>query len=76
MIGPNDTTPEAAAIQSRVIGQMTVARRLELAFEMSELARSLARARLREQHADWNETELDREMLRLAFLPDDLPPGF
>ena len=74
-MGAGDTTPEAAAIQALVIEQMTVARRLELAFEMSELARSLARARLREQHPDWGEPDLDRELLRLTFLPDDLPPG-
>lgn len=67
--------PDAAAIQARVIERLTVARRLELAFEMSELARALARGRLREEHADWDERALDRELLRLAFLPDDLPPG-
>lgn len=73
--GAGDTTPEAAAIHSMVIEQMTVARRLALAFDMSELARSLARARLREQHPDWGEPDLDRELLRLAFLPGELPPG-
>ena len=75
MIKPNDTTPEAAAVQSEVIARLTVARRLELAFEMSEMARALARARLREEHADWDDADLDRELLRLAFAPDDLPPG-
>jgi hypothetical protein len=52
-----------------------VAQRLELAFEMSQMARALARARLREEHAEWGESDLDRELLRLAFLPDDLPAG-
>jgi hypothetical protein len=75
VIKHGDTPPEVAAIQSQVIERMTVARRLELAFEMSELARALARARLRERHPDWGEADLDRELLRLAFLPDDLPPG-
>lgn len=75
MIKPNDTTPEAAAVQSEVIARLTVARRLELAFKMSEMARALARARLREEHADWDDADLDRELLRLAFAPDDLPPG-
>lgn len=75
MIKPSDTTPEAAAVQSEVIARLTVARRLELAFEMSEMARALARARLREEHADWDDADLDRELLRLAFAPDDLPPG-
>ena len=58
-----------------VIARLTVARRLELAFEISEMARALARARLREEHADWDDADLDRELLRLAFAPDDLPPG-
>ena len=75
MIKPSDTTPEAAAVQSAVIARLTVARRLELAFEMSQMGRALARARLREEHADWDDADLDRELLRLAFAPDDLPPG-
>ncbi len=75
MIKPSDTTPEAAAVQSEVIARLTVARRLELAFEMSQMGRALARARLREEHADWDDADLDRELLRLAFAPDDLPPG-
>jgi hypothetical protein len=53
VIKHGDTPPEVAAIQSQVIERMTVARRLELAFEMSEMA--LARARLRERHPDWGE---------------------
>ncbi len=75
VIRRSDTAPDAAAIQSRVIERLTVEQRLELAFEMSQMARALARARLREEHADWGERDLDRELLRLAFLPDDLPPG-
>lgn len=75
VIRRSDTAPRAAAIQSQVIERLTVAQRLELAFEMSQMARALARARLREEHADWGESDLDRELLRLAFLPDDLPAG-
>ena len=75
VIRGSDTTPEAAAIQSRVIARLTVAQRLELAFEMSQMGRALARARLREEHADWDDADLDRELLRLAFAPDDLPRG-
>jgi len=75
VIERSDTAPEAAAVQSQVIERLTVAQRLDLAFEMSQMARALARARLREEHADWGESDLDRELLRLAFLPADLPPG-
>lgn len=75
MIRGNDTTPEAAAIQSQVIERLTVAQRLALAFEMSDMARALARSRLREEHSDWTEVDLDRATLRLTFFPDQLPPG-
>jgi hypothetical protein len=71
----SDTSREAAAVQALVLARLTVAQRLELAFEMSATARTLARSRLRMEHADWSDAELDRELLRLAFLPDELPPG-
>jgi hypothetical protein len=72
---PGDTSREAAAIQAQIIDRMTVAQRLELAVEMSLAARVLAKSRLREEHPAWSDAELDRELLRFAFLPDDLPPG-
>jgi len=56
---PSDTSREAATIQAQIIDRMTVAQRLELA----------------EEHPTWSDAELDRELLRFAFLPDDLPPG-
>jgi hypothetical protein len=70
-----DTSPAAAALQARAVERLTMEQRLDLAFEMSLMARELARSRLRLEHPDWDERRLDREMLRLAFLPDDLPPG-
>jgi hypothetical protein len=47
--------------------------RLLLAFEMSLFARELSRERIRREHPDWPETQIDRELLRLAFLPAPLP---
>jgi hypothetical protein len=72
---PNDTSREAAAIQAQIIDRLTVAQRLELAVEMSLAARALAKSRLREEHPTWSDVELDRELLRFAFMPNDLPPG-
>jgi len=72
---PSDTSREAATIQAQIIDRMTVAQRLELAVEMSLAARALAKSRPREEHPTWSDAELDRELLRFAFLPDDLPPG-
>ena len=44
-----------------------------LAFEMSLFARDLARERIRSLHPDWGEAQIQRELLRLAFLPQPLP---
>jgi hypothetical protein len=40
---------------------------------MSEFARELARAGIRKDHPDWPESQVARELLRLAFLPEPLP---
>jgi len=49
-MGSHDTTDEAARIQAEVIRRMGPNRRLELALQMSETVRDLARARLRALH--------------------------
>jgi hypothetical protein len=40
---------------------------------MSVVARELALVRLRRDHPQWSTSQLSRELLRLAFLPDPLP---
>ena len=70
-----DTTSAAAAAQARAQQQLGRPGRLRLAFEMSELARELALAGLRGAHPDWSPRQLRRELLRLCFLPGDLPPA-
>ena len=47
--------------------------RLLLAFELSMFARDLNRARIQGEHPDWLETQVTRELLRLAFFPAALP---
>jgi len=69
----SDTTPEAQAIQLRIQRAMSGEQRLLLALEMSLLARDLAKARIRQEHPEWPETEVTREILRLAFLPGPIP---
>lgn len=71
----SDTTPEAQAVQDEILRKMTGKQRLLLAFEMTMFARDLARARIRKDHPDWPETHVTRELLRLAFLPEPLPPA-
>lgn len=63
----SDTSPEAQAIQDEIHRRMTGEERLKLAFEMSEMARNFALARLRKEHPHWTEWELKRELLRYAF---------
>jgi hypothetical protein len=71
-----DTTPEAQAVQDEIHRAMTGEQRVLLAFEMSLFARELARAGIRQEHPDWPEDRVARELMRLAFLPKPLPPGF
>lgn len=62
----SDTTREAAAVQREVLRRMPPLRRLELALEMSLLARSLHRARLRAAHPGWTERQLRDAMIGIA----------
>jgi len=70
-----DTTPEAQAVQDAIHRAMTGEQRVILAFEMSLFARELARAGIQEQHPDWPEDQMARELLRMAFFPKPLPAG-
>lgn len=68
-----DTSPTAQAIQLQIQREMSGEQRLLLAFEMSMFARELATAQIRSEHPEWVETQVARELLRLAFLPAPLP---
>ena len=70
----SDTSPTAQAIQDEIHRRMTGEERLKLAFEMSEMARGFALARLRKEHPDWTEWEFKRELLRYAFGSQPWPP--
>jgi len=69
----SDTSPEAAAMQLRVLKSLSGEQRLLLALEMSDFARELTKAGIREQHPDWSEKEVVRELLRRIFFPEPLP---
>jgi hypothetical protein len=71
----SDTSAEAQAIQERIHSAMSGEQRLLLAWDMSLFARELARAGIRQEHPDWTEAQVARELLRLAFLPALLPNG-
>ena len=68
-----DTSAEAEEVQLGIIRKMSGSRRLEIALEMCSAARELSRTRVRQLHPDWTERRIDKELLRLAFLPGTLP---
>ena len=70
----SDTSLQAAKIQASIQRKLTDSQRFAIAWDMSQVVRALALARLRSEHPDWSEIELKRELLRYAFLPDPLPP--
>jgi hypothetical protein len=52
---------------------MTGEQRLLLALEMSDMVRQLARSGIRQEHPEWTEGQVTRELLRRVFLPAPLP---
>ena len=66
---------EAEAMQLEILRRMTGSRRLEIALEMTDLAREFSKAGIRARHPDWSEQQVNRELLRIAFLPEPLPEG-
>ena len=62
-----DTKPSAAELQDDIHRRFSPAERLRMAIEMSEFARSLSRAGLRDRHPELSESELDDEMLNLMY---------
>ena len=70
-----DTSPAARTVQLQFERAATGEQRLLMVLEMSRFARDLAAAGIRQQHPGWTDTQVARELLRLAFLPDPLPPN-
>ncbi|PYX93474.1 MAG: hypothetical protein DMG67_04080 [Acidobacteria bacterium] len=70
-----DTTAQAHALQFQIQQAMTEEQRLLMALEMSLFARELARAGIQQEHPEWPQDEVSRELLRLAFFPAPLPAG-
>jgi hypothetical protein len=70
---PLDTTPEIEAMQICIFRSMTIEQHLEIALEISLLSRALMKAGVRNQHPDWSDSEIEREVHRRAFFPEPLP---
>jgi Rv0078B-related antitoxin len=56
-------------VQWQVQRAMTGEQRLLMALEMSIFVRELQKVRIRQEHPEWPDTEVARELLRLAFQP-------
>jgi hypothetical protein len=68
-----DTSPAVGTVQLEIQRAMTGEKRLLIALEMSLFARELAKERIRREHPAWSETQVTRELIRLAFLPKPIP---
>ena len=68
---PMDTTPEAHAVQLRILRSRTGAQRLRMAFQLSEDVLAFSRAGIRSRHPDYSEQELTWALNRLM-LGDEL----
>lgn len=60
-------------MQIKIVRSMTIEQRLELAFEMSMTCLEFMRSGVRQQHPDWSEAQIAREVHRRAFSPQRLP---
>jgi hypothetical protein len=72
----SDTSPDAEAFQIELFRRMTGEERIKRALRLTDFMRRATVSRIREEHPEWTEWEIKRELLRLAFLPNPLPPGF
>ena len=62
-------------MQFEMYQRMTGEQRVALAFDMSIMGRELARAGIKHNHPEWTDRQVERELIRFAFLPAPLPPG-
>jgi hypothetical protein len=71
----SDTSPAAKKVQMEIFASMSGEQRILWALEASELTREFAKSKIRSDHPDWSEAQISREVLRLQFLPGELPAG-
>ncbi len=67
----DDTSADALTVQIQVLRRLSPARRLAMAFELSDNVRSLVEAGVRQRHPDWKDRAVEREVIRLM-IGDDL----
>ena len=57
----SDTSPEARELQLQIHRSMSGEQKILIALEMSEFAREIAKAGIRQDHPDWEEWQVDLE---------------
>jgi hypothetical protein len=66
----SDTTDEARAVQIAAFRAMTPSRRVEVAFQLSDDVRTLARSGIRLRHPEFDEPQVHHEFLRILYGPE------
>jgi hypothetical protein len=67
----DDTTPEALAVQFRILRRMGPAGRAAMMFDLCDNLRTLVAAGVRHRHPQWDDRAVEREVIRLM-IGDDL----
>jgi hypothetical protein len=62
---PSDTTIEAMKKQYEILRTLLPEKRLTIAFELSDYLRSVVQAGIKQRHPDYNEQQIEKEVLRL-----------
>ena len=71
---PADTSPEASALQHRMLDALSETQRLQMAIEMSEFVRRLKMSAMRNEQPGLSESELKKLVLKSCFAStEDLP---
>jgi hypothetical protein len=65
------TPGEGLQKQIEIYRRMTGQQRLQIGFELYELARGLVRAGVRHQHPDWDDGQVEQEVIRRFLLARD-----
>jgi hypothetical protein len=67
------TPQEGLQMQLEAYRRMTPQERLQIAFDLYETARALVRAGVRHQNPDWNEHQVEQEVVRRFRLAAGIP---
>jgi hypothetical protein len=63
---PRDTTRDAFLRQLEILRRLGIEGRAAMTFELSDNARALVKAGVRQRHPDWDEARVKEEFLRIV----------